>query len=273
MTNTPPLLGAALSLDMLAHHHAWVMESQRDLELQSFCWPNTAEADLGPMIARAKSLLDGHTGKRGLHGPFMSFNIDCADPQIVEIIRARMLRTLDICAELAADQMVIHSPYGLWNEADRATDPAAAFIQVERVRYVLAPVLKQAEALGVALVIENVEDIDPHARVALAAALKSPHLRVSLDTGHAQMMHSRCGAPPVDAFVLAAGAALEHVHLQDVDGFADRHWHPGEGMIAWRAVFAALAKLPQMPRLILEVNDERGIRNGAEYLAALGLAR
>lgn len=273
MTNSLPVLGAALSLDMLAHHRDWVLEHQRDLELQSFCWPNTAESDLPPMIARAKTLLDGHTGRRGLHGPFMSFNIDCADPQIIEIIRARMLRTLDICAELGADQMVIHSPYGLWNEADRATDPASAYIQVERVRYVLGPVLKQAAELGVELVIENVEDIDPHARVALAAAFKSPQVRVSLDTGHAQMMHCRCGAPPVDAFVLAAGAALGHVHLQDVDGFADRHWHPGEGTIAWRAVFAALAKLPKMPRLILEVNDERGIRKGADYLASLGVAQ
>lgn len=273
MTKELPVLGAALSLDMLAHHHDWVMESQRDLELQSFCWPNTAEADLAPMILRAKELLSGHSGKRGLHGPFMSFNIDCADPEITAVIRRRMLRTLDICAELSADQMVIHSPYGLWNEADRATDAASAYIQVERVRYVLMPVIKRAEELGVELVIENVEDIDPHARVALAAALKSPKVRVSLDTGHAQMMHCRCGAPPVDAFVQAAGGALGHVHLQDVDGFADRHWHPGEGGIAWRAVFAALGRLPKMPRLILEVNDERGIRAGAEYLAGLGLAR
>ena len=44
-------------------------------------------------------------------------------------------------------------------------------------------------------------------------------------------------------------------------------------MIAWHAVFAALNRLPGMPRLILEVDDERGLRKGAEYLSELGLAR
>lgn len=268
-----PVLGAALSLDMLELHRDWVLESQRDLELQSFCWPNTDPSDTPAMVARAKRLLDGHSGRRGLHGPFMSFNIDCVDPAITEIIQTRMRRVLDICAELGADQMVIHSPYGMWNEADIATSPAAGYIHIERVRYVLGPVIAQAEALGVELVIENVEDIDPLARLRLTEALKSPAVKLSLDTGHAQLMHARAGAPPVDAFVQAAGAALRHVHLQDIDGFADRHWHPGEGVIAWHAVFAALGRLARMPRLILEVNDERGIRRGAEYLAARGLAR
>ncbi|HMO08640.1 MAG TPA: TIM barrel protein, partial [Paracoccaceae bacterium] len=63
-----------------------------------------------------------------------------------------------------------------------------------------------------------------------------------------------------------------HVHLQDTDGFADRHWHPGEGRLNWPAIFAVLRGLRTMPRLILEVNDSRGIRRGAEHLAALGLA-
>ena len=122
-------------------------------------------------------------------------------------------------AELGADQMVIHSPYRLWNEADHATAPTKGYMEIERVRYVLSPVIGRAEELGVTLVIENVEDTSPSARVALAAAMKSKAVKVSLDTGHAQMMHARCGAPPVDAFVHAAGAALEHVHLQDIDSY------------------------------------------------------
>lgn len=273
MAKDLPLLGAALSLDMLAHHRDWILADQRDIELQSFCWPNSSDADLKAMVERAKDLLDGYEGRLGLHGPFTSFNIDCADPEIAEVIRARMLRTLEICAELGGDQMVIHSPYTLWKEADRQANPATGFIQVERVRYVLSPVIARAEELGVTLVIENVEDLTPSLRVELAAAMKSKAVKVSLDTGHAQFMHRRCGAPPVDAFVNAAGAALEHVHVQDVDGYGDRHWHPGQGTIAWHSVFAALARLPKMPRLILEVNDEAGLRRGAEHLASLGLAR
>ncbi|WP_415184519.1 sugar phosphate isomerase/epimerase family protein [Phaeovulum sp.] len=267
-----PVLGVALSLDMLALHRNWIMEKQRDIEIQSFCWPMVQEDDITAMTPRAKALLDGHTGRVGLHGPFMSFSIDCADPLITEVIRARMLRTLQICEDLGADQMVVHSPYTTWDDANNAINPSAAHIQVERTRYVMDPVIKRAEDAGVTLVIENVEDKNPHDRVALARALNSPKVKVSLDTGHAHYAHGTTGAPPVDVFVRAAGAALEHVHLQDADGYADRHWHPGQGTINWHAVFAALAELPKHPRLILEVNDERGIRRGADHLIGLGVA-
>ncbi len=272
MSKDLPVLGAALGFDMLSLHRDWILDYQRDLEIQSFCWPTLHEDDIAPMVARAKTLLQGHTGHLGLHGPFMSFSIDCADPLITEVIRARMLRTLDICDSLGADQMVIHSPYTTWDDANNATDPGAAHIQVERTRYVMAPVIQRAEELGVTLVIENVEDKNPHDRVALARALQSDKVKVSLDTGHAHYAHGTTGAPPVDVFVRAAGAMLEHVHLQDADGYADRHWHPGMGSVNWHAVFAALASLPRYPRLILEVNDERGIRRGADYLIGLGLA-
>lgn len=272
MPKDTPVLGAALSLDMLSLHREWVLSAPRDLEIQSFCWPTLLDEDIAPMVGRARTLLDGHSGRLGLHGPFMSFSIDCADPLITEVVQRRMLTTLGICETLGADQMVIHSPFSTWDDSNNATDPAAAHIQTERTRYLMAPVIRRAEEVGVTLVIENVEDKNPAARVALAQALKSPRVKVSLDTGHAHYAHVMTGAPPVDVFVRAAGAALEHVHLQDADGYADRHWHPGLGTINWHAVFAALGELPKWPRLILEVNDERGIRHGADHLAALGLA-
>jgi sugar phosphate isomerase/epimerase len=62
------------------------------------------------------------------------------------------------------------------------------------------------------------------------------------------------------------------VHLQDADGYADRHWLPGEGTIRWASVFSALAKLEEMPRLMIEVKDIPGLQRGAEWLSAQGLA-
>ena len=273
MTKELPVLGAALSLDMIAEHRDWLFEKDRDIELQDFCWPNTAEADVSDLIAQAKQLLAGHRGRRGLHGPFLSFKIDSADAEITAVIRRRLIRALDICAELSADQMVVHSPYAMWIEASFATSPVAERLHTEQVHAVMAPVIARAEALGVTLVLENVEDLDPGRRVRLAEALASPQVAVSVDTGHAQMMHGRLGAPPVDAFVRVAGDRLHHLHLHDVDGFADRHWAPGDGIVPWRAVFAALDDLAQKPRLLLEVFEPRGVRRGAEHLIGLGLAQ
>ena len=50
--------------------------------------------------------------------------------------------------------------------------------------------------------------------------------------------------------------ACSHIHLQDADGYADRHWSLGEGTLPWRSVFAALAKLESNPRLIIEIRDK-----------------
>ena len=66
---------------------------------------------------------------------------------------------------------------------------------------------------------------------------------LSIDTGHANYAHGSTGGPPVDYFVHAAGDMLHHVHLQDTDGYADRHWNPGEGNVSWPAVFRALRGL------------------------------
>jgi hypothetical protein len=101
--------------------------------------------------------------------------------------------------------------------------------------------------------LENCDNTDPFARVDLARRIGHPKLKVSLDTGHADICHGRCDAPHVVDHVAAAAGELAHVHLQDVDGYADRHWHPGDGRIAWRPVFGALAALAERPRLTLEV--------------------
>jgi len=45
----------------------------------------------------------------------------------------------------------------------------------------------------------------------------------------------------VDYFIKAAGNALERIHLQDADGYADRHWALGQGTICWESIFTAIA--------------------------------
>jgi sugar phosphate isomerase/epimerase len=267
-----PVLGAALCLDMLALHQDWLRSAPRDIELQSFAWPAVLASDPSAAIARARTLLKGHDGRLGLHGPFFGFALDCPDLAIVNVIQERMLKMLEICEALRADQMVVHSPYTTWDNANIAAYPEQEANKIERCRFVMAPIIARAETIGCTIVIENIEDFDPFARVRLAEALNSPNVQISLDTGHAHYAHVTTGAPRVEAFARAAGAALEHVHLQDSDGRADRHWHPGEGSVDWQALFSELAQLPRWPRLILEVNDERGIAKGAAHLAQLGLA-
>ncbi|MCQ4160468.1 sugar phosphate isomerase/epimerase [Roseomonas sp. GC11] len=269
---TRPVLGAALTINSLPRHRDWLLEKQRDLEIQDFHKAEVLDGDWRPLAERLRALLDGHTGRLGIHGPFWGFKIDSQDPEIRAVVRRRMMQGLDVCAALGATQMVVHSPFTTWDHNNLDAFPGARAQLVERVHNTLRDVVSRAEEMGCELVIENIEDKDPRDRIALAASFNSAAVKVSLDTGHANYAHVSTGAPPVDFHVLLAGEALHHIHLQDTDGHADRHWRPGQGNILWHSIFAALATTRANPRLILELRDHNAVLDGAAHLVALGLA-
>ena len=269
---TLPVLGAAMALDDLEIHRDWMLDKQRDLEIQNFVEAKVLDSDWTPLVERAKKLLDGHTGRVGIHGPFWGFVINSADPDIRAVVAKRIGQSLDVSEALGATHMVIHSPYTTWSYNNLDNFPGERERIIDYTHQTIGEAVKRAEDIGLTFVIENCEDVDAHIRVGLADSFNSPAVAVSIDTGHAQCAHITHGAPPVDYFVQAAGNRLQHVHLQDVDGYADRHWGLGEGNIRWHSVFAALSRLDSNPRLIIELRDKSKILPSAAYLASLGLA-
>lgn len=269
-----PVLGACLPIDAIPTYRDWILADQRDVELQDFCLPDVLSGtEWKDRAARAKDLLREHTGRLGIHGPFWGFSITSKDPEIRAVVRRRMDQGLDACAETGATQMVVHSPYTTWGYNNIDLDRNGRGELIDLAHDTLLPAVRRAESLGVTLVIENIEDKNPMDRVQLARSFASSAVKVSVDTGHAYYAHGSTGAPPVDVYIAAAGELLEHVHIQDADGYADRHWVPGEGTIRWPAVFAAIAALRGAPRLMIEIRDKTRIRDAAAFLAGAGLAR
>lgn len=274
MTNELPKVGVALTQPYLKTHADWIIAEKRDLEMQDFIYVEKLENATKP-VEEIRAMLDGFEGRLTLHGPFFGFKIDCPDPGIVPVVQSRLLKCLDVCAELKADQMVVHSPVSSWDNPNHSVFPEHKLWQIACTTNLMKPVVARAADYGIGLVLENIEDIDPTARAVLARELNGSGdtVKLSVDTGHAFYAHKTTGAPPVDVFVSAAGKDLRHIHLQDADGYADRHWHPGDGDVNWTAIFTAIARLPQTPRLIIEVRDQAGVRRGVDYLRAAGLAQ
>lgn len=275
-----PRLGAAVHLDDLDRVQgllAYLRDGARDIELRDLTVLGATEGDrIAAFVERARRLLDGQAGRIGLHGPYEGLAVDTPDSDIRAIVQRRYLAGVDAIDRVNAGRggghMVVHSPYTTWHWYNRGTNHDDCAGILARTHACLAPVVRRAEDTGTVIVIENCEDKDPAERVALAASFGSPAVRVSLDTGHAHYAHGATGAPPVDVFVRAAGAALAHVHLQDADGFGDRHWRLGQGTVLWPSVFAALAELPEPPRLVIEMARPDDILPSAGWLAAAGLA-
>jgi sugar phosphate isomerase/epimerase len=268
-----PVLGACMPVASLAEYRDWLLADQRDLEIQDFCMPEVLDGPWRERAAAAREMLAGHQGRLGIHGPFWGFSIASKDPEIRAVVRRRMDRGLDACAEIGATQMVVHSPYTTWSYNHLGADARERQSIIDLAHDTMGAPVRRAEQLGVVLVIENIEDKDPMDRIILARSFGSAAVRVSLDTGHAHYAHGVTGAPPVDHYVVAAGEMLDHVHIQDADGYADRHWVPGEGTIRWPTVFAALAALGTRPRLNIEIRDKTRIRDAAGHLERVGLAR
>ncbi|WP_204113747.1 sugar phosphate isomerase/epimerase family protein [Shimia biformata] len=267
-----PIVGAQLSVLDLDRHRDWLFEKNRDLELPEFCMADILKKP-DTFIDMAQKKLDGWSGRLGIHGPFSGFELDVKDRDIRPIVQARLDMALDVCGRLGAVQMVIHSPYDRWDQTNLDRAPKLRDGMRNAILDTLKPALARAEDMGVTMVLENIKDTDPRDRRAVVEAADSPALRLSVDTGHAHWAHWVDGAPTCDMFIADAGDLLGHVHLQDTDGYADRHWPLGRGNIPWFGVFEALKRCKSAPHLIVEINDFDQVQASVAHLEALGLAQ
>jgi sugar phosphate isomerase/epimerase len=268
-----PRLGVALNRDRFDLLRDWILATDRTIEIQDFVHPTVIGADHSGLIGQWRDRLADHRGLRGIHGPFFSLDIAAPDPAIRAVVQQRLIAGLAVAEALGGTHMVVHSPFTFWHTLNYANFTYLRGALFEAAAECLAPVLARAAEIGCTVMLENIDDTDPRDRTELVATIDHPNLMISLDTGHAELAHGRYGAPPVVDFVAASAERLGHVHLQDADGYADRHWHPGDGSIPWRPVFSALAKCPKAPRLILEVqNDHERLPETVARLEERGLA-
>lgn len=270
MDHHAPTLGVSLDIARLAEHRDWILESDRDVELRDPSYPETLDNGWRPLAEKVRSLLDGHTGRLGVHGPFWNLTTAARDPLVRSVVVDRFRQGLQFAAEVGATHMVIHSPFASLgaNPFTRHSPGPKLEEEISAAQETLSEVIPLAEENGCTLVMENIYDTNPGPLITLVESFDSQHMRLSVDTGHAFIAH-RLGGPPPDQWVREAGDMLHHLHLQDTDGNTDRHWEPGDGSVNWFALFEALAELDHNPRLILEV--ESPVR-GAEWLRRGNLA-
>ncbi|MBQ2263639.1 MAG: sugar phosphate isomerase/epimerase [Loktanella sp.] len=263
-------IGAAIQINDLASLRDWLFDADRPIEIQDFVGADVIAGDTSDLVARYLTALDGHAGPRGIHGPFFGLDLSNPDRDIRAVIQKRLITGIEIAARLNADMMVIHSPFTFWHALNYTNYGFLREALMDACTQCLVPVLDRAATEGVTLVLENIDDTAPGDRFDLVARLAHPQLKLSVDTGHADLAHHNYGAPPVVDVLAHAGNFLAHVHLQDVDGHADRHWHPGDGRINWRPVMQQLADAATPARLLLEVrHHQAGIPKTAQWLTAL----
>ena len=187
MNSRLPVLGAALSLQSLRAHRDWLLARQRDLEMQDFFRAEVLDGDWrrGGDI---KAALDGYRGRLGIHGPFWGFKIDSHDP----LMRAGRDEAHAAGARGAPNHRrdADGDPFAL---TPPGTTTISTTIPTSRATVDRAgqSTLRRGHSaprmIGCELVIENIEDKDPHAPRRACESARQQAVRVSLDTGHAQL--------------------------------------------------------------------------------------
>lgn len=266
------LVGAATTLPAFPLNSAWFIDANRDIEIGDAVAPELLDsADLqAAYTEKANALLDGHTGRRGIHGPFQGLSISSPDHAIREVVARRFIESIRFAATFGATHMVIHSPFMGWINPFLFSGKGSNIdTQIANIQRTLEPVIPVAEEHDLTLMIENIRDLNIFPLLETMRAIDHPNVRLSLDVGHAQL-HVPIGGMTPDQYVREAGDLLGHIHLQDVDGESDRHWAPGDGIVNFRALFAALRDIDGDPRLIIELKNKADIQRGAAHLESLG---
>ena len=266
---TLPVVGASLYARELELYLPWLMESQRDVEIRDFSNFTALDGDWHAVVQTVKQRLDGHQGRLGIHGPMENLTLAAQEKRARTLIQDRFKQSLEICAALEATHMVIHSPL-IFIGAPVSNKHKNQFIELSLKT--MHDIVKIAEAQKCTLVIENIYDRSPQILSELVQSFKSDYVRQSLDCGHAYVSAAQGGAPP-DQYIYEAKELLTHVHLQDTDGYTDRHWHIGSGSVHWGSIFAALRQVNVQPRLILELFHKPSLYRSVDWLKANGLAQ
>ncbi len=199
-------------------------------------------------------------------------------------------RTVEACRMLGCSRLVFHAPLYFFPTPDKETQERIHRWNVAWFQKLL-PIL---EEFSVTAELENTFDYrrvwregDPtftyttsEQMLHLMKELDSPHFRLCLDTGHANI----AGQDPM-AMIEAYGSDLEVLHLNDNFGYIrpvyeDLHLLPGHGNLPWVSIFEALARtgyagnfnlepvgaLPGLPHE-LQVIQLRAAREFVEVLA------
>jgi len=123
-----------------------------------------------------------------------------------------------------------------------------------------------AKPLGVELLVENIpnELSTPENLMELLHAGRFADIGVCFDLGHAHL------APGIKPAFETLKDRIRSTHVHDNKKDRDSHLWPGEGSIDWKEAISLLRTAPQVPPLLLEIEEVRGEKVSQKMAEAFG---
>lgn len=198
--------------------------------------------------------LHGNGLEISLHGPFMDLSPGGVDQRVKAITSDRILKTIELALFFKPKVIVFHPGYERWKFDGNVNLWLESSLQTWR------PLVKEVEALGFTLAIENVFEESPDSIKSLLEKIDSPHFRFCFDTGH----HHVFNKTPLADWFEALGRYLVEVHLHDNHREMDEHLPMGEGNFDFDQFFKLLSQYRLKPIYTLEPHEENHLWRGLE---------
>ena len=179
------------------------------------------------------------------HLPFWPFDqIDISNPFIAEKSVEYFKGYIDKGTKIGIDKYIIHPSGEPIDECDRA-------MRMEVAKKSLSCLAEYAYARGATICVENLPRtcLGRDSSDILELISADDKLRVCFDTNHL------LGENPID-FIKAIGDKIVTMHVSDYDFKNERHWLPGEGLLDWQSVLAAIKEIGYKGSWLYEINLE-----------------
>ena len=184
---------------------------------------------------------------RQIHGPFCPELRDSTEDERA-VCFEKMVKGIVIAKHLGASYMAVHTlaPFGHGvQELEPVREINKAFF---------TPLAKVAGKLGITVCLENLPFrrfplSETHVLADLIREIDSPYLKMTFDTGHANLFPGSIGDK-----IRYAGDLIKILHVHDNDGTADQHLNPYKGNIEWSDFAEALYDVGFSGVLNLETN-------------------
>lgn len=200
--------------------------------------------------------LDRDRSSDTMHGAFLDVLFTSRDSVIRERSRELVLQSFRIAGRLGVRGVVFHT--GLLPGLIRTDSYTEPWLREAEIFW------RQMaqENPEVEIFMENTFEDSPEVLIRLKESLSDcDNFRLCLDYGHACLTST-----PIENWVEQMAPYIGHMHMNDNDLIADRHWVPGDGKIDWNRCVALLQKYGIDSPALLELNGTDNQRRALEYM-------
>lgn len=196
--------------------------------------------------------------------------------------------SIDIAHALEVNKVVITTPFWLWKRMNNEYSIMSKEEILLKAKNILNELAQYAKEMNVIILLEPLTHLETTAIETLEDALwilkeiKSPNLKLMLDTGHVYITARKIGEKMEDYFttyIKTLGKDLVHIHIDDNHGNADEHLIPGDGEINFKEILKILLKAKYKGYLSLEISPfgsyaippkpEELIKRSKEYISKI----